>query len=315
MKRMNLIPCINPDNPFGRLNLIVGADNPHLNPDGTTDRTTGHPTKRDKTCAKVVGHSHSTKPASGQVAGYPPLAREETIALFPSGGKLDRGLARDSHAGHATRVLCANGQFNIKGLYAITPDCADTADLLRRARLALAGGASVLQYRNKSADAVLRLAQVTALRELTREFAVPFIVNDDVLLAKQVDADGVHLGAMDGSLDAARAVLDKRKIIGVSCYNRLSLAQEAVGAGADYVAFGAFFPSGVKPGAVVADVELLRQARAELAVPLIAIGGINAQNGAALVQAGADALAVISALFDAADITATAQEFSKLYSN
>ena len=203
----------------------------------------------------------------------------------------------------------------IKGLYAITPDCTDTVDLLCRARLALAGGARVLQYRNKTADAVLRLTQATALRELTREFAVPFIVNDDVHLAEQVDADGVHLGAMDGSLDAARAMLGKHKIIGISCYNRLSLAQEAVGAGADYVAFGAFFPSGAKPAAVVADAGLLRQARAELAVPLVAIGGISAHNGAPLVQAGADALAVISALFDAADITATAQEFSKLYSN
>ena len=201
----------------------------------------------------------------------------------------------------------------IKGLYAITPDCADTADLLRRVRLALAGGARVLQYRNKSADAVLRLAQASALRQLACEFAVPFIVNDDAHLAAQVAADGVHLGAMDGSLDAARAVLGKHGIIGVSCYNRISLAREAVSKGADYVAFGAFFPSGVKPAAVAADAGLLRQARAELAVPLVAIGGINAQNGAALVQAGADALAVISALFEAVDITATAQDFSKLF--
>ena len=275
MKRMNLIPCINPDNPFGRLNLI-GAGNPHLNP--------------------------------------LPLAGEEAIALSPSGGKLDRGLARDSHAGRApTRALCANGQFGINGLYAITPDCADTADLLRRVRLALAGGACVLQYRNKSADAVLRLAQASALRGLSREFAVPFIVNDDIRLAAQVDADGAHLGATDGGVDAARAMLGKHRIIGVSCYNRLSLAQEAVAAGADYVAFGAFFPSGVKPDAEVANAELLREARAKLAVPLVAIGGINAQNGASLVQAGANALAVISALFDAADITASAQEFSNLF--
>ena len=201
----------------------------------------------------------------------------------------------------------------IKELYAITPDCADTADLLRRVRLVLAGGARVLQYRNKSADAVLRLAQASALRALTHEFAATFIVNDEMLLAKQVDADGVHLGAMDGSLYAARTVLGGRKIIGVSCYNRLSLAQEAVAAGADYVAFGAFFPSGIKPDAVVANAGLLREARAKLAVPLVAIGGINAHNGASLVRAGADALAVISALFDAADITASTQEFLNLF--
>ena len=201
----------------------------------------------------------------------------------------------------------------IKGLYAITPDCADTADLLRRARLVLAGGVRVLQYRNKSATAELRLAQATALRELTREFSVPFIVNDDIHLAVQVNADGVHLGAMDGSLNAAREALGKHKLIGISCYNRLSLAQNAVAAGADYVAFGAFFSSRVKPDAVTADVELLRQARAELALPLVAIGGITAQNGALLVDAGADALAVISALFDAADSQAAAQDFSKLF--
>ncbi len=201
----------------------------------------------------------------------------------------------------------------INGLYAITPDCADTADLLRRARLALAGGASVLQYRNKAADAALRLTQASALRELTREFAVPLMVNDDARLAAQVDADGVHLGATDGGLDAARTVLGERKIIGISCYNRISLARDAVGAGADYVAFGAFFPSGVKPAAVATDAGLLRRARAELNVPLVAIGGITAQNGVSLVQAGADALAVISAVFDAADILVAAQDFSKLF--
>ncbi len=203
----------------------------------------------------------------------------------------------------------------VKGLYAITPDCADTPDLLRRARLALAGGAGVLQYRNKTATAVLRLAQSIALCALAREFAALFIVNDDVHLAAQVDADGVHLGAMDGSLSAARAVLGKHKIIGISCYNQLSLARNAVDAGADYVAFGAFFPSSIKPGAAVADAGLLRRARSELAVPVVAIGGITAQNGRTLIDAGADALAVISALFDAADIQAAAQDFSKLFNH
>ncbi len=203
----------------------------------------------------------------------------------------------------------------IKGLYAITPDCADTADLLRRARLALAGGARVLQYRNKPATAVLRLEQSRALRELTREFAALFIVNDDVHLAAQVGADGVHLGDMDSSLYVARDVLGKHKIIGISCYNQLSLARNAVDAGADYVAFGAFYSSSVKPGAAVADVGLLRQARAEFTVPLVAIGGITVQNAESLVDAGADALAVISALFDAADIQAAAQDFLKLFAH
>jgi thiamine-phosphate pyrophosphorylase len=198
-------------------------------------------------------------------------------------------------------------------LYAVTPDCHDTEALLRRVRCALEGGASVLQYRNKAADDRLRLVQARALRELTQTFDVPLIINDDVQLAARVEADGVHLGEADASLETARKVLGKDKIVGVSCYNQLSLAREAAGTGADYVAFGAFFPSSVKPGAVSAGVDLLRQAR-ELAVPMVAIGGISPAKGAVLVQAGADALAVISALFNAIDIRATAQEFSKLFS-
>lgn len=201
----------------------------------------------------------------------------------------------------------------IKGLYAITPDLANTADLLRRASLALAGGAQVLQYRNKSATTALRLTQATALRHLTREFATTFIVNDDAHLAAQVAADGVHLGSGDADIMAARQILGTHKIIGISCYNQLALAHLAANAGADYVAFGAFFSSQIKPDAAVADINLLRQASAELDVAIVAIGGITAHKGAALVRAGADALAVISDLFDAADITAAAQNFSKLF--
>lgn len=209
----------------------------------------------------------------------------------------------------------SRGKPSIKGLYAITPDMADTADLLQRVRAALAGGAHALQYRNKSADAALRQVQAAALRELARGFGAAFVVNDDAQLAAEVDADGVHLGADDGGLPAARALLGRHKIIGVSCYNRLPEAENAARAGADYVAFGAFFPSSVKPGAVVADAGLLREARNKLAVPIVAIGGITAQNGAQLIEAGADALAVISALFEAVDITAAAEDFSKLFSH
>ena len=174
------------------------------------------------------------------------------------------------------------------------------------------GGARVLQYRNKVADAALRLEQARALRELTHEFSVPLIINDDAMLARQVDADGVHLGGEDGSVAAARAVLGSGKLIGVSCYNRLALAHEAVRQGADYVAFGSFFASTVKPDAVSASPDLLRQARREIAVPLVAIGGITVHNGAQLLEAGADALAVISAVFSAADIQDAARQFSNL---
>jgi thiamine-phosphate pyrophosphorylase len=201
---------------------------------------------------------------------------------------------------------------SIKGLYAITPDELDTAELLRKVRLALQGGARVLQYRNKLADAALSLIQARALRVVTREFGVTFIVNDDASLALRVDADGVHLGGEDGSLSAARALLGKDKLIGVSCYNRLDLARQAAQDGADYVAFGAFFASTVKPDAFVASLELLRLARFEITLPIVAIGGITVANGAQLLAAGADALAVISAVFSASDIEQAARRFVAL---
>lgn len=202
----------------------------------------------------------------------------------------------------------------IKGLYALTPDCIDTADLVQRTRLALAGGVQVLQYRNKIAGAELRLTQARALRDLTREAGVIYIVNDDAQLAAEVEADGVHLGATDGDVTFARTLLGKDKLIGLSCYNRLQLARDAEQAGADYVAFGAFFTSTVKPDAAVAPLTLLQDARAVLRLPIVAIGGISADNGGVLVRAGADALAVISAVFEAADIQQAALNFTKLFS-
>lgn len=200
----------------------------------------------------------------------------------------------------------------IRGLYAITPDEADTAELVRKVRLALSGGARVLQYRNKAASAALKLDQAMALRGLTREFHVPLIINDDALLARQVDADGVHLGETDCSLAAARALLGSDRLIGLSCYNRPELAHQAAQQGADYIAFGSFFASAVKPGAVTATPGLLRQVRREIAIPLVAIGGITADNGAQLLEAGADALAVISAVFGAGDIEYAARQFASL---
>lgn len=199
-------------------------------------------------------------------------------------------------------------------MYAITPDENDTAELSRKVKFALQGGAQVLQYRNKLADSELRLVQATALRKLTRAFGTTFIINDDAQLARQVDADGVHLGRDDGNVIEARKLLGGDKKIGVSCYNRFELAQQAVRQGADYVAFGAFFASSIKPDAPAATLELLQQARRELSVPIVAIGGITLQNGKQLIEAGADALAVISAVFGATDIQQAAQQFSTLFS-
>jgi thiamine-phosphate pyrophosphorylase len=209
---------------------------------------------------------------------------------------------------------CRVSQQRISGLYAITPDETDMVELLRKVRLALLGGARVLQYRNKAVAETVRFEQARALRELTNEFDVPLIINDDVMLAQRVAADGVHLGGADGSLSDARAVLGSGKLIGMSCYNRLALAHEAQSRGADYVAFGSFFTSTVKPDAAVATPDLLRQAHREITVPLVAIGGITLHNGAQLLELGADALAVISAVFGAKDIQAAARQFANLYS-
>jgi len=184
---------------------------------------------------------------------------------------------------------------------------------MQQVECALRGGAAILQYRNKLADAGLRREQATALRELTRDYGTIFIVNDEVPLAVQVAADGVHLGAEDGDIASAKAALGHGRLVGASCYNRLQLAHDAVRSGADYVAFGAFFPSSVKPGAIVADVAVLKSARCELDVPIVAIGGITVMNGRQLIEAGADALAVISALWQAPDIARATKDFSELF--
>jgi thiamine-phosphate pyrophosphorylase len=201
-----------------------------------------------------------------------------------------------------------------RGLYALTPDLADTRLLSAQVGEALRGGAAAVQYRNKAATADLRRDQAAALAAQCRVAAVPMIVNDDVELALAVGADGVHLGAGDGDLAAARARLGPGRLLGASCYNRLELAHAAVAAGADYVAFGAAFASSTKPGAVHAPLELYRAARAALAVPIVAIGGITVANAPALIAAGVDAVAVITALFDADDVARRAREFQSLFS-
>jgi thiamine-phosphate pyrophosphorylase len=201
----------------------------------------------------------------------------------------------------------------LNGLYAVTPDEADTSQLVERVADALAGGVRLIQYRNKTARPARRLEQARALRSVCTQVGARLIVNDHVDLARSVDADGVHVGAEDAGLEEARAALGPDKIVGVSCYNRLELARAAEARGADYVAFGSFFPSSVKPQAVRAPIELLQQARSELRVPIVAIGGITLDVAPRLIAAGADALAVISALFDATDISKAAVDFSALF--
>src|SRR5471032_209310 len=182
----------------------------------------------------------------------------------------------------------------ISGLYAITPDVTETSLLLASATLAVANGAHILQYRNKLANPVLALEQAQALRALTHGYNACLIINDDLELALAVQADGVHLGWDDGDLAHTRARMPYGMLLGASCYNDLALARTAIAAGANYVAFGAVFPSGTKPLARRAGLELITLARAEFTVPIVAIGGITLQNAAEVIAAGADSIAVIA---------------------
>lgn len=199
------------------------------------------------------------------------------------------------------------------GIYAITLETADTAQLLTQVEAALAGGVAAVQYRDKSADVARRHAQASELIALCRPFGVPLIINDDLRLADLCDADGVHLGRHDGTLREARIILGKNKLIGASCYQSLELAQAAQSAGADYVAFGSFFPSPTKPSAGRAEVALLGIAAPLIHIPIVAIGGITLANAPHLLDAGADSLAMLSALFDAPDIRAAAHELNQLF--
>jgi thiamine-phosphate pyrophosphorylase len=198
-----------------------------------------------------------------------------------------------------------------RGLYLVTPDEPDGDHLLARVAPLLAE-ASCLQYRNKAADADVRLRQARALRALCAMSGVPLIINDDVELAAAVGADGVHLGEHDAAIGDARMRLGVAAIIGISCYDDLARARHAAAAGADYLAFGACFASPTKPNARRATPELLRQA-AVLGLPRVAIGGITPENAALVVAAGADLIAVISGVFDAPDPVAAARACRVLF--
>jgi len=198
----------------------------------------------------------------------------------------------------------------LAGLYLITDhDRQEDAKLYQDVEKALAAGASVLQYRDKSGDQEKQLRQSHQLRQLTSQYHCLFIINDDIELAQQVRADGVHLGRHDPDIARARQLLGNRAVIGISCYNSLELAATAAAQGASYVAFGRFFASQTKPDAVQAQPELICQAKNILEIPIVAIGGITPDNAPALIDAGADMLAVINAVFAAKDITSATQKF------
>ena len=202
-----------------------------------------------------------------------------------------------------------------RGLYLVTPDRDDTEGLLSASAAAIAGGAVCLQYRHKQASDALRLVQARALAALCRERGVCFIVNDHVELALAVGADGIHIGGEDGDAAALRASHGQKLLIGVSCYDDFARAEIAAAVGADYIAFGAMYASPTKPQARQAPIDLITCARQQIGLPVACIGGITADNAAPLVTAGADLLAVISDIYNAADPQVQAARFTTLFQN
>lgn len=201
----------------------------------------------------------------------------------------------------------------INGLYAITPDLENTDDLLGRTRQVLEGGAQLIQYRNKQASDVLLREQARLLLQLCREYKVPLIINDHLDLAFEIDADGLHVGRDDASITKARNRLGWNKIVGASCYDNLDLALQAEKVGADYVAFGAFFPSLTKPAAVAVSMNLIEQAKKKIAVPIIGIGGIRLNNARTVIDSGCAAIAVCNDLFHTDNIKAKAAQYARLF--
>lgn len=203
----------------------------------------------------------------------------------------------------------------LQGLYAITDNkLIAPLNLTFCVELVLKGGASMIQYRDKTDDAPRRELEAQALHDLCQRYTVPLIISDDVALAKKISAEGVHLGKYDATYHVARDLLGTAAIIGISCYDSLDRAHQAALLGADYVAFGSFFPSRTKPNAVRAVTTLLQEARKLVSIPIVAIGGITPENGILLLEAGADILAVISGLFGDPDPEGAAKRYAALFS-
>ena len=201
----------------------------------------------------------------------------------------------------------------LRGLYLVTPDWDDTERLLAVTDVALTAGASLVQYRHKSASPALRAEQGAALLALCRSHGRPLVINDHIELCRDLDADGVHLGGTDIPVAQARALLGPGKIVGASCYGELKLAESAQQAGASYVAFGGFYPSPVKKYSFVTPPELVEVWRDRVALPMVVIGGMTPANAAPLVRRGAAMVAAITSVYAAEDPAASVREFCALF--
>lgn len=204
---------------------------------------------------------------------------------------------------------------NLHGLYVITDPILCGTELINKVEQAILGGAQVIQYRNKIKNITQsqQRAEAEALQSLCTQHERIFIINDDIALAHDIDADGIHLGQTDSDIRSARKRLGENKIIGITCHSDLNAAISAQQQSADYVAFGRFFPSMTKPTAPPADIDILPHAKSQLQIPIVAIGGISVENAPTLINAGADMLAVIHAVFGQENIQQAAAEFKKLF--
>ena len=203
--------------------------------------------------------------------------------------------------------------FIIKGLYAITPDMADLNTLIQKTQLAIEGGAFMVQYRSKIQDRDVKIQQCAAILRLCREYKIPCIVNDDVDMCLVLEADGVHLGEKDDNIAEVRRILGEDANIGSSCYDQLNRAKLAQKEGASYVAFGAMFETSTKPNAPRATLKLLREAKSQIQIPIVAIGGITMNNAHDVIKTGIDAIAVINSLYESNSIKETAETFSHMF--
>jgi thiamine-phosphate pyrophosphorylase len=202
----------------------------------------------------------------------------------------------------------------MKGLYLVTPDWDDTQKMLDVTEAGLRGGATLVQYRHKTASAALRREQAERLQALCRTYGRPFIVNDFIDLCIALDADGIHVGGTDMAVAEVRAAVGPSKIVGASCYGSLQLARDAWQAGASYVAFGGFYPSRVKKYEVTTPPDIVAQAKREIPLPNVVIGGMTHENAAPLVAHGTDMVAAISSVYLAADPQTAARQFADLFS-
>ena len=235
-----------------------------------------------------------------------------TVFLMVNNGRIKQGANYSPN--HESKRMNS-----LSGLYAITDDNLLANRLLPAVEAALAGGCRIVQYRHKQidrskqADSNKRLAEAHALLTLCNQYGAKLLINDNIKLAHRLGAHGVHLGQNDMAIAEARALLGCQAIIGITCHDSLTLALEAQQAGADYVAFGRFFSSSTKPSAPPADLSVLCTAKAQLTIPVVAIGGITLDNALSVIAAGADMLAVVGDLFGAADITDRARAYCKLF--